>query len=283
MKTGRLITPSIPQVCQGRLTTQSGEGLPTSDRTAQTTLYLTPWDGNRLLLWDGSNWKPHTFAELSLSLSGLSANTNYDVFIYDNSGTLTLQAVAWTNSTTRASAISRRNGVWVKSSDDRLLLGSFRTTASTGQTEQSLTKQFVSNVYNRMSISLQRTDTTSAWNYASSDWRIARSISTNLVEFVLALPQQSTQFTYTVYSQPTSSESWIGIGIDSTSAPHARNSVAISSYTHQLFTSLMPGHIAAGYHYAAPLEKITGVTPSVVYYGESTGLTLMQLNGLMMG
>jgi hypothetical protein len=78
------------------------------------------------------------FSEVSASLSGLTPNTNYDVLGYNNSGTLALDLVAWTNGTTRATALARQDGVLVKSgATTRRYLGTLRTTGTTGQTEFS--------------------------------------------------------------------------------------------------------------------------------------------------
>ena len=142
----------IAAVAQGRLTLETGVAVSTTDQTAKTVLYYTPYSGNYIALYDTglSRWDLYQFTERSLSLSGLAANTNYDIFIYDASGTLTLQAVAWSNSgagtSTRASSISQLEGIWVKDSDKRRLLGTIRTTATAGQCEDSIQKRFVYNV-----------------------------------------------------------------------------------------------------------------------------------------
>lgn len=84
-------------VVQGRLTTESGVPVSTSDRTAQSTLYFTPYKGNTIALWDGLAWTATTFTETSIVLSGLVAHTNYDVFGYLNSGVLALEIEPWKN------------------------------------------------------------------------------------------------------------------------------------------------------------------------------------------
>jgi hypothetical protein len=96
----------LPSICQGRLTTESGVPVSTSDRTAQGTLYFTPYNGGLVSLHDGTRWKLYAFTERSLALSGLTSALPYDVFLFDNSGTLTLEFTAWTNGTTRATALT---------------------------------------------------------------------------------------------------------------------------------------------------------------------------------
>jgi hypothetical protein len=135
----------------GRLTLESGVAVSTSDQTAKGTLYYTPslHDGVRVLI--GSNIVQRTFAELSLALT-LTSGKNYDVFVYDNSGTLTLElSAAWTNDTTQADALAWQAGLgWVKSaSSPRLWLGTIRA-SGTNTCEDSLANRFVWNAYNQV-------------------------------------------------------------------------------------------------------------------------------------
>jgi len=84
----------------GRLTLTSGTPVTTSDVTAATTIYYTPYVGNGIALFDGSStWTVRTFSELSLSLSGFTANTNYDVFAYWTGSAVALEAESWGTNT----------------------------------------------------------------------------------------------------------------------------------------------------------------------------------------
>ena len=124
-------TSPYAQVASGRLTLTSGTPVLTGSVTSAGTVYFTPYKGNQIGLYTGSAWKLMTFSELSITLSTLSASTAYDVFAYDNSGTVALETVAWTNSTTRATALTTQDGVMVKSgTTTRRYLGSFITDAS---------------------------------------------------------------------------------------------------------------------------------------------------------
>lgn len=163
-----VISPVQPDIslCQGRLTLESGVAVSTSNQTAKTTLYFTPYNGNQIALYNGSAWIMRSFTETSLSLSGYTADTNYDIWAYDNAGTLTLASTAWTNATTRATALALQNGVYVKSGDaTRRYLGTIRTTATAGQSEDSASKRFVWNYYNRIQTQNNTHDTTTSWTY----------------------------------------------------------------------------------------------------------------------
>ncbi|MBK8108690.1 MAG: hypothetical protein IPK42_24900, partial [Betaproteobacteria bacterium] len=137
----------------GRLTTESGVPVSTSDRTAQSTLYYTPYVHNIINLWDGSQWKPITFTEHTVTggaLSGLTSGKPYDVFAYLSSGALATELLVWTNDTTRATAVTLQDGRYCKSGDKtRLLLGTIYTTGTT-TTEDSVANRYVWNIYNKV-------------------------------------------------------------------------------------------------------------------------------------
>lgn len=87
------------RVFNGRLTLVPGVPNPKQDQTAKTTLYWTPYNGNQISLYDGaSTWNTRTFSEISLALGTLADATMYDVFLYDNAGTVAIDTlVQWRN------------------------------------------------------------------------------------------------------------------------------------------------------------------------------------------
>lgn len=134
----------------GRLTLESGVPISTSDQTAKTMMYYTPYVHNIVNLWDGSEWTPVEFSETSLALGTLTSGKPYDVFGYLSGGALTLESLVWTSDTARATAVTLQDGRYCKSGDKtRLLLGTFYT-QSTTTTEDSEEYRLVSNVYNRV-------------------------------------------------------------------------------------------------------------------------------------
>jgi hypothetical protein len=171
----------------GRLTLTTGLPVTTADVTgaSATTLYYAPYGGcNQIDLFDGTTWARNAFAQISIAVPATTSQM-YDVFAYDNAGVVALELTAWTNDTTRATALVAQNGVWVKTGvTTRLYLGSFRTTTVSGQTEDSQAKRFVYNYYNRVRRSLMKTDTTANWSYTLATIRQARATATNQVEIV---------------------------------------------------------------------------------------------------
>ena len=118
-----------------RLTLASNTPVMTSEVLAATTLYLTPYIGNRIALYNGTSWDVIESNEVNISLSTVAADTNYDVFAYNNSGTVTLELLAWTSSgagtSARATALAYQEGVLVKSGTaTRRYVGTIRGSAS---------------------------------------------------------------------------------------------------------------------------------------------------------
>ena len=170
----------------GRLTLTSNTPITTSDVTSATTIYYTPYNGDRISLYDGTNWATYTFTQLSLALGTLTSGLNYDVFMYNNSGTLTLELAAWTNDTTRTTALVLTNGVYLKTGAlTRRYLGTIRTTSTT-TTEDSITKKFVWNFNNRVERPLYKNGTTSH-TYTTAAWRNWNNDATLRVEFVIGI------------------------------------------------------------------------------------------------
>jgi hypothetical protein len=133
----------------GRLTLTSGTPVTTSDVTGATSIYYTPYVSNVISLWTGARWQPIEFSEYTLALGTLTSGKPYDVFAYLSSGVLALEMLAWTNDTTRATAITIQDGRYCKSGDKtRLYLGTFYTTATT-TTEDSAANRYLWNAYNR--------------------------------------------------------------------------------------------------------------------------------------
>ena len=246
----------IAAVAQGRLTLETGVAVSTTDQLAKTVLYYTPYTGDYIALYDTglTRWDLYQFTERSLSLSGLAANTNYDIFLWNNSGTLTLQAVAWSNSgagtSTRASAISQLEGIWVKDSDKRRLLGTVRTTATTGQCEFSLQRRLVCNAANRVSFVCEKRDLNNV-SYVGG-WRYYNANSDNRIEVVDPFKQQVGVFVAAHMSGDFASS---GCGLNGVTPPYinlidiVQGFTAVSGTGGATLSSSIPLSMNNGYNY----------------------------------
>lgn len=241
-------------VAGGRLTLTTGTPVTSSDVTAATTLYYSPYTSAQIAVYDGSSaWSVLTFSELSIAVPATTSQM-YDVFVYSSSGTATLELLAWTNDSTRATALVRQNGVYVKSgATTRRYVGSFRTTTVSGQTEDSTTKRYVWNYYNRVPRLLQRFETTSSWTYSSTTIRQANAATANKVETVVGVVESPIALHVSASGEAAAGVSFkIGIGLDSTTTFSTGNSPTSWSVASSLPTGLTVNYHAMqqlGYHY----------------------------------
>ncbi len=288
-----------PSICQGRLTLTSGTAVTTADVTAAGTIYFALYDGNRVALYDGTRWKLYVFTERSLALT-LTSGKNYDVFLYDNAGTLTLElSAAWTNDTTRADALTTQDGVKVKSgATTRRWLGTIRASGANttedsagGSTTKVGGKRFVWNAQNQVPRGLLVHDKTDSWNYNTASWRISDGASapSNCVEYVTGdastLVTAHNAQTVTLGSNTTSAAA-VGVGVDSGTVFSGRTQQGFVNDT--AFVVIGPlnaryvGHPGLGYHYLSMLE-IGIVAGTCTFKGDDGGTMQSGMDAWIMG
>lgn len=275
--------------CFGRLTLTTVTPVTTADVTAATTLYFTPYKGDALALYDGTSaWTIFNFTELSIAIPATN-NTMYDVWVYNNAGVPTLEVLAWTNDTTRATALVKQNGVLVKSgATTRRYVGSFRTTGTVGQTEDSLAKRYVWNYYNRVIRSMKVVDGTDSWTYSTAAFQQANANAANQLDFVIGVSEDSV-FAQSI-SQGKSSGVTLrnirsGIGLDSTTV----NSAVIQGWINVDTTavglwasSYFDAPIAVGRHILVWLER-GGGADTQTFYGDNGGVGQTGIQGYLLG
>lgn len=216
----------------GRLTLTTGVPVTTADVTGATTIYYTPYCGNNIPLWNGSAWAATTFTQVSLALGTLTSGLPYDVFGFLNTGALNTELLAWTNDSTRATAITLQDGMYCKSGDHtRLYLGTFYTTSTTatedskgGTTTQIGAKRYVWNMYNRRSRPMAVFDSTDNWSYTTGTIRQANAAAGNKMSFILGLAEDTVSASLTSCVNLTANSARGAqslIGLDTTSAATA--------------------------------------------------------------
>jgi hypothetical protein len=208
-------------VCRGRLTLESGVPVSVTDQTAKTNIFFTPYLGNTIGLYDGSTaWTVLTFTEKTLALGTLTNDLPYDVFAYNNSGVVALEALAWTNKTTRATALVQQDGVLSKTGAlTRRYLGTFHTTATT-TTEDSAAKRLLQNYYHRVMRPV-RVIYDTAYTYTTATYRQANAVATNQIEVVNGVAESAIDvWIHTaVYSSTIANVAMVHVGEDSTTTP----------------------------------------------------------------
>src|SRR5713101_3986345 len=113
---------------QGRLTLVAATPVMTTDQSGKTAIFYTPYNGTLIPLWDGTNLLATPFVEMTNNTTNsnvgnagpaaVTLNSNYDLFVWNNSGTVTLtRGPAWTSDTARGTGagtteLQRINGIW---------------------------------------------------------------------------------------------------------------------------------------------------------------------------
>ncbi len=189
-------------------------------------------------------------------LGTLTSDKNYDVFAYWTGSAVAIELLAWTDDSTRATALTTQDGVFCKTgATDRRYVGTIRTTATT-TTEDSAAKRFIYNGPEPwrqvLRCHVAPAETADSWSYATATWRQANANTANKVETVVGLPTMADAVVVGSAFAGSSGGGAFGIGIDATNANSAQNRSAVGSFSSANYT--MPanaryvGVLAAGYH-----------------------------------
>jgi hypothetical protein len=248
----------ILPVAQGRLTLTSGTPVLVADVTAATSIYYTPYQGQLVSIYDGTNLVPTVFSELTLALDSNSGHTgyqqsgkNFDLFVANDSSTIRLcSGVAWSSDTARGTGagtteLERQNGIltnkvsmtcrWGSSSGNTITCaahqctyaGTFRASAD-GQTQVKFGSSAAGggeawlglwNMYNRNPVGGSVRDNTDSWTYNSGTVRSADGSATNRISYVSGISEDAIAADYSIrMSAVSGSAGTISIAADVTNA-----------------------------------------------------------------
>ena len=297
---------------QGRLTLTTATPI-MSTSTVGTTIYYTPYVGDKIPTYNGSStWTMRTFTEEALILHATPhlIDTNYDLYmVWDGTELVLCTGTAWTNGTTRATGLTMQNGIWLntsaqpmkKSSNGDVVaaagnvpaltatyVGTVRMSAAAttrmdfaiaAVANGNFPKLFLWNAYNRVKAYAIERDGAGNHAYTAEAWRLHSNNTNCRLHFVVG---QTTGFEATYYQfayNPTAG-AWMRIGIayDSDKVRDVDGTTG-GCYS----TASMVGHMVAalnkyataGYHYIAPLVAGTA-TGTSYYYGIESDATKWQ-------
>lgn len=292
----------------GRLSLTSGTPVTTSDVTGATTIYYMPYKSDKVPLYDGNSWTTNTIAsELSQtttdstkSPAAVANNSNYDMFVWDDSGTLRLsRGPAWSSDTARGTGagtteLEQINGRYVNkvsitngpAAQHGLYVGTVRSDGS-AQINDSMAKRHVWNAHNRRVRPMSRLETADTWNYAGAI-RQANGNAANQLDFVIGLSEDAVFAQLSVQgSNGSGSELSAFLGLDSisTAAPGSLRAMWTTAAGDTVgITATYRGLPGIGRHYLAWLEY--GTPASVVQWkGDDGGAAQTQsgINGEIWG
>jgi hypothetical protein len=257
-----------------------------NNATAVTTIYMTPFVGNLISLYNGTTWDTLSTAEISIAVPATTA-TLYDVFCYNNSGTATLELTAWTNDTTRATALVAQDGVLCKTGAlTRRWIGCMRTTSVSGQTEDSTTNRLIYNFYNQRQRPLANALADSSWTWSGTygTWRAANAnTTTNMILAISGAPTgyqaNCVNLIYKIMTKSSSTNISIIIGI-------ARNQIDPSLANNRGFGSSLNATASPASAYYFTQSEGTGCNNYLPYEylnGSSDTATFTKTLGLQIG
>ena len=248
---------------QGRLTLQSGFAVSTADQAGATTVYYTPYIGQFVPLWNGTTWLmtstggqlSQTTTDTTKSPAAVAANSNYDLFVWSDAGTIRCtRGPAWTSDTARGtgagtSQISVTNGVWSNTfaitngpgAGLGTYVGTIRSDAS-ATINDTLAKRHVWNMYNRRPRAMKVAEATNGWTYTTVAFRQVNGNAANQLAMVRGLDEdEASAVAMSVFQNSGGSGigHQIGIGLDSSTlnAP-----TVINPFTSSVAGANMPLH-----------------------------------------
>jgi hypothetical protein len=275
---------------QARLTLQSGEPYMAVTRSAKTTIYLTPYKGSLLPVWNGTTVVPTAFTELSVATTdttknpaAIGASKVNDWFYWDDSGTLRLvHGPDWASDTARSAgtALVTVNGFLMNAVaitnacaiQRCMYVGTTRSNASSqldwivGGAASGGTAGFLGvwNNYHRKLFASQVTDNGAGYSYTGG-LRQSRGSAGNQVTIVVGLQEDAISATYgmQISQGAINTNARIGIGYDTTSV--------LSSPTQYFYAESSNGPVngrssqyatmpAIGVHVIAAMESSSGNT-----------------------
>lgn len=274
----------------GRLTLTTATPVMTSTVSGATTIYYTPYVGNTIPLYDGTNMVPTTFTELSVlttdatkSPAAIGAFKVNDWFVWDDSGTRRIgHGPDWTSDSARSAgtALVRINGIWLNNASitngPAAQRGTYvGTTRSDGTSTLDWIFGGVSaggaagffgvwNAYNRVDVETFTGDSTDSWNVASATF--AQNAAGTTISFVSGLAEDYFDAAY--HALATASATGFcsaGVGYDVTNAASGSLGWLPANSSGGIMGRYSNADL--GYHFAAALDASGAGT--AVFFGDA--------------
>lgn len=292
-----LLSNAVPG---GRLTLTTAMPVTTSDVTGATTIRYTPFKHDKVMLFDGSRWRIRTFTELSQattdttkSPAAVANNSNYDLFVWDDAGTLRLsRGPLWSSDTARGTGagtteLERLNGRMVNKytitngpfAQRGLYVGTVRSNGS-AQINDSASLRHVWNAFNRVIRNLQNPfELTDSWSYTTFTVRQANNSTSNQFDLVIGLAEEPVRARVyaTVLTNGSGGGGDVGIGVDGTSRTVGTLWTQAGAASAALGAGLSiptfaewQGHPGIGRHFFTWLERGASSGTST-WYGDNNG------------
>jgi hypothetical protein len=270
---------------QGRLTLQTLTPVMTTTQSAKTTIYYTPYVGNRVPIYDGTNMVMTTFAELSAattdttkSPAAIGVSKVNDWFVWSDAGTLRIgHGPDWTSDTVRSAGTALVMVAGTLLNNASITNGPAASRGTyVGTTRSNASSQLnfifgsnaasggaallgVWNMYNRRRVVTTVQDSVASFAIGANTIAVFNGSVNNNVLVVTGLAEDTVLARFNAIASPgTGANACAGVGVDSTT-------VASGIMTG---TGSLTGH-AYG-EYSAPLFGAHTLTALAVHQGGSS-------------
>lgn len=300
----------------GRLTLTTVVPVLVSDVTAATTIIYTPYKHNYIRLYNGSSWQVVPFSELSQTLAdatkspaAAAVSSNYDMFVWNDAGTLRCtRGPLWDSLTVRGTGagkteLERVDGTWVNkvaiTNGPGAQRGTYVGTISTSATGANgqLNMMFfpaaaaggsgnrldVWNMYNRVAIASTCRDSTDSWVYTTATIRSANNNTANRITVVCGMNDDAANVIARANVGNAGASVMTAIGLNSTTAASGifgPVTVLNASAPGSMVSSYYTGLIGLGSNFLQQLEYSQAASTST-WYGDN-GTPLLVQAGLQL-
>ena len=283
---------------QGRLTLQTLTPVMSTTQSGKTTIFYTPYHGNIVPIYDGTNMVPTSFSEISVATTdttknpaAIGASKVNDWFVWNDAGTTRIgHGPDWTSDTARSAgtALIMVNGILLNNvsitngpaASRGTYVGTTRSNASS-QLDWILgvsgggTAGFLNvwNTYNRRWVSTSASPGAASYTYTTATVRQAAGTTETQVSFVSGLGEDCFDASYNQVITLTANVGSfveIGIGLDSTTTRFksgaVQNGVAVAAQ----FQAVAKGSVnpQLGFHFVAGLELGDGAHANT-FFGQA--------------
>lgn len=297
-----LVADAVPiRAVSGRLTLASGTPVMTANATGNTTVYVTPYNGDVIPIYDGTRMVPTVFTELSQattdttkSPAAVANNSNYDVFVWNDSGTLrATRGPAWTSDTARGTGagtteLEMVKGIYVNkiaitngpAAQRGTYVGSIRSNGSAqidwklGGTASGGSSIFagVWNAYNQVDHVAYGHDSVTSYTYQSTTVRSSNNSDLNRVSYIIGLVGATMNVSRGQFCQINVGLEYplVGWGYDVTNAIDADADWGLAAYSSTNVNSVYRAAItkgAIGFHFLQAVERCSSAAAPITFMG----------------
>lgn len=279
---------------QGRLTLQTGNPVMVTGTTGATSIFYTPYAGNRIPIFNGVDMAMTPFVELIGSTVDITknpavvgANKVNDWFVWNDVGTLRLgHGPDWTNDITRSAGtvLLRVQGVLVNNvaitngpvAQRGTYVGTTRSNAAStldwtlgGENIGGMPGFFgVWNAFHRVEVSSLSHDLTVSWTYSVSTWRASNASNNMRASWVTGLAEDVQHARFHCPSSNTAGGA-VSVAIDGVDP--TLYGVTTSEQNQATFITLIGEGaslgLGIGFHYMQAVEVAISNGSACLFYG----------------